>query len=176
MGEVLESEAEATYAEINSPPMAQEKFDMEENKCYIESTKVAPRKNATVKRTSFAWIVVIILLLVLLTLGLAGCCVAFVLEISNLKSEATNQKQNLSISQYNYSVIDSRMQQLQLSQFQWMHEITLLQKHVQWLNESLEMSYQFSTFPASSCAALPTLIPSGYYWVRTSNSSAVRMY
>ena len=32
------------------------------------------------------------------------------------------------------------------------------------------------TNPASSCAALPPSTPSGYYWVRVSNGSAVRVY
>ncbi len=31
-------------------------------------------------------------------------------------------------------------------------------------------------FTASSCAALPFFFPSGYYWVRASNGSAVRVY
>ena len=32
------------------------------------------------------------------------------------------------------------------------------------------------SFPATSCAALPPIFPSGYYWVRASNGSAVRVY
>ena len=32
------------------------------------------------------------------------------------------------------------------------------------------------SFPATSCAALPPSSPSGYYWVRASNGSAVRVY
>ena len=36
--------------------------------------------------------------------------------------------------------------------------------------------YITQTNPASSCAALPPSAPSGYYWVRASNDSAVRVY
>ena len=35
---------------------------------------------------------------------------------------------------------------------------------------------QFEENPSPSCAALRGLSPSGYYWVRTSNGSAVRVY
>ena len=37
-------ESEATYAEVSSPPMTKESFDIEENRCY-GSLKVTPQKN-----------------------------------------------------------------------------------------------------------------------------------
>ena len=35
---------------------------------------------------------------------------------------------------------------------------------------------KFQFYPATSCAALPPTFPSGYYWVRASNGSAVSVY
>ena len=36
--------------------------------------------------------------------------------------------------------------------------------------------FQTSSSPAASCSALPISCPSGYYWVRSSNGSAVQVY
>ena len=45
---------------------------------------------------------------------------------------------------------------------------------IQQINASLARLHPF--FLATSCAALPPFFPSGYYWVRASNGSAVRVY
>ena len=45
---------------------------------------------------------------------------------------------------------------------------------IQQINASLAGLHP--SFPATSCAALPPSSPSGYYWVRNSNGSAVRVY
>ncbi len=42
--------------------------------------------------------------------------------------------------------------------------------------DSLERQGQHRSFPTSSCVALSPFSPSGYYWVRASNGSAVRVY
>ena len=41
---------------------------------------------------------------------------------------------------------------------------------------SLCQVFQTQSSPAASCSALPTSCPSGYYWVRSSNGSAVQVY
>ena len=45
---------------------------------------------------------------------------------------------------------------------------------IQQINASLAGLHP--SFPTTSCAALPPSSPSGYYWVRASNGSAVRVY
>ena len=85
-------ESEATYAEVSSPPMAKESFDMEENKCY-GSLKVALQKNAAASdgnKTVVIALVVTIVLVVMLILAVAACCIAFALQISKLKSETVS--------------------------------------------------------------------------------------
>ena len=37
-------------------------------------------------------------------------------------------------------------------------------------------AFQIQSSPATSCSALPTSCPSGYYWVRNSNWSAIQVY
>ena len=41
---------------------------------------------------------------------------------------------------------------------------------------SLCQVFQAQSSPAASCSTLPTSCPSGYYWVRSSNGSAVQVY
>ena len=54
--------------------------------------------------------------------------------------------------------------------------IGLLNTSLLSLETRLEDIGQYPFFPASSCATLPSSFPSGYYWVRASNGSAVRVY
>ena len=53
--------------------------------------------------------------------------------------------------------------------------IQLLNVSIENINSSLGSGRQ-ANVPVPSCAALPPSSPSGYYWVRTSNGSAVRVY
>jgi phage gp36-like protein len=64
-------------------------------------------------------------------------------------------------------------------------ELVEVNSNIQRLNSSLnDTNYHFAnhvlgltvSFPTPSCAALPPSSPSGYYWVRASNGSAVRVY
>ncbi len=54
--------------------------------------------------------------------------------------------------------------------------ISPLEKRVSFLTDFIDDLGKFLDFPASSCASLPPSSPSGYYWVRTSNGSAQRVY
>ena len=64
-------------------------------------------------------------------------------------------------------------------------EYTALDNRTQQLNASTQLLFDgwnefsirhFQFYPAASCAALPPSSPSGYYWVRASNDSAVRVH
>ena len=203
-------ESEATYAEVSSPPMAKESFDIEENKCY-GSLKVAPQKNAAASDGNKTALVVTIVLVVMLILAVTACCIAFALEISELKSETASSlnssvgmlsqqllqlsenvsaKQDHSLSNIanklendlNSSIdllsqqllqMDNRTQQLNISINQQVND---LQIQTLQIRDGLQRSGQYPTFPAPSCAALFPSFPSGYYWVRASNGSAVRVY
>ena len=72
------------------------------------------------------------------------------------------------------SAINSRIELLDIS-----HNISYqqLRESVSALRILFSCNFGFSVdCPASSCAALPPSSPSGYYWVRASNGSAVRVY
>ena len=63
-------------------------------------------------------------------------------------------------------------------------EYTALDNRTQQLNTSTQLLLdglegpdgQYPFYPAASCAALPPSSPSGYYWVRASDGSAVSVY
>ncbi len=68
----------ATYAEVSSPPMAKERFAMEENECY-GGLKVPPQKNKAASDGNKN--VFIVVTIVMLILALAACCIAFAVEM-----------------------------------------------------------------------------------------------
>ena len=80
------------------------------------------------------------------------------------------------LSQQNTS-LDSTYQQLR-------QEYTALDNRTQQLNTSTQLLFsdleqvsgRFQFSPAASCTVLPPSSPSGYYWVRASNGSAVSVY
>ena len=93
-------------------------------------------------------------------------------------------QQNESIHTLHQQLIDTLYQQLS----QQNESINTLHQQLSQQNELLNSSTQlllsvlegpvgnFPFHPAVSCAALPPSSPSGYYWVRASNGSAVRVY
>jgi hypothetical protein len=93
----------------------------------------------------------ICLVAVVSLLGAVGACIAFATEISRLKSEMASLK----------AVSSSRIKQLNAS--------------INMVDAALKSGLD-AVLPASSCTTLPGFFPFGYYWVRTSNGSAVRVY
>ena len=141
-----------------------------------------------------------------LLLGIAGACIGFGLELSKLQNDQTSSQQNgilhQQLSQQNKSIhtlhkqlsqqnesMNTLYQQLidTLDQLLSQQNDTLYQQlsqQNQQLNSSTQLLLSvleglvgnFPFHPAVSCAALPPSSPSGYYWVRASNGSAVRVY
>ena len=66
------------------------------------------------------------------------------------------------------------MLQQQLATFH--NETQQLSNFNTMLQQQLTTVGSFPFYPAASCAALPPSSPSGYYWVRASNGSAVSVY
>ncbi len=167
----------AYYADIASSPAIRERFDMEENECYTISKPVATEKipvgNSKGVVGTFT---VVIVLLIMLTLGLAACCIAFAFEISRLKTGTVSLEQANLMQQNLNSVVD-RLQDLNISSGVMSQLLSeRVESQYMLLSNTLESSGEFLSFPASSCAALSPFSPSGYYWVRASNGSAVRVY
>jgi hypothetical protein len=98
------------------------------------------------------------------------------------------QQQNTSINTLNGELISTR-QQLNLLSQEYNRRLqqqntsigTLhgeLISKTQQLNSSVQVLFEGLLYlnASSSCAVLPPFSPSGYYWVRASNGSAVRVY
>ena len=203
-------ESEAAYAEVSSAPMAKEKFDMEENKCY-GGVKAASRKNAPAgvgSRSIVVALTVVMALVTMLIIAVAASCIVLVREMAELKTATVPAEQERGIATLqntleNFSSsVDTRFQQLledhkringKMQQFNLTLEkiVTILILHAdnktqQYYTELQNITFDTCTsllrpgkneiLPAPSCAALPPSSPSGYYWVRASNGSAVRVY
>ena len=141
----------------------------------------------------------IILILLALLFAIAGACVAFSLEITKLKSDIISLngqiafslqqlhlKTDTQLEQFNESIGNEQFVKMVALQFNSSND--MLYQQLSQQNEQLNSSTQlllsvleglvgnFLFHPAVSCAALPPSSPSGYYWVRASNGSAVRVY
>ena len=183
----------ALYEKVKVEPTIP--FDMDENKCYgqvsIAATKIENCGRKCKKGQLF-----IILTLFALLFTIAGACVAFSLEITKLKSDITSLNGQIAFTlqqlhlktdtlQFNSSN-DILYQQLR----QQNESINTLYQQLSQQNQQLNSSTQLLLsaleelgivgnipfYPAVSCAALPPSSPSGYYWVRASNGSAVHVY
>ena len=73
------------------------------------------------------------------------------------------------MEQVNTSLI---MQGIDISSLQVLQR----QQNASFTELSNALAGEYELYPASSCAALPSSFPSGYYWVRASSGSAVRVY
>ena len=132
-------------------------FTMSENKCYGD-VGYAPR-TAVYKSSSSTKVPVFLLLAIVIVslLATVSACIALGLEIAQLKSDtATHQESQ--------NALVSRIESTEI----------LLQQLMEVLNSTLSGAH--ANIPTHSCAALPPSSPSGYYWVRASNGSAVRVY
>ena len=86
---------------------------------------------------------------------------------ASVQAQETLQDKVNQINVQNFSTIEDRLTELE--------DIENLQNsRIQRINASLAGLHP--SFPTTSCAALPPSSPSGYYWVRASNGSAVRVY
>ncbi len=67
-------ESVATYAEVSSPPMAKERFTMEENECY-SGLKVASLKNTAASSGNKSIIIALVVKIVLVAIATDSCCI-----------------------------------------------------------------------------------------------------
>ena len=93
--------------------------------------------------------------------------------------------------QQQLTVLHNQTQELSDSNITLQQQLTVLHNQIQQLSDSNTMLRQqqndtevlknnlfgqFPFYPTASCATLPPSYPSGYYWVRASNGSAVSVY
>ena len=93
-------------------------------------------------------------------------------QIKSVSENNTLALQSYIIEQneVNYAIAN----QLNRTEMRLSQNISILEYRAEQLSE-VNLGV-FSELPASSCAALLTTNPSGYYWVSASNGSAVRVY
>ena len=183
-----------TYAEVDE--VTNEAFNLEGNICYgnpnetvtnrknerssrsFNSVSVAVEKNKRSpendKKKLICTLLTVIVITVLLILT-CGCFVYAFIEIDKLNSEIASLQEMSSMeneTQQLNTLIN--MFYLELSQ-----NYSALEMVTQQLIYSLGSSGQFPSYPATSCAAIllyDPSSPSGHYWVRSSNGSAVCVY
>ena len=178
----------ATYAEIND--VSGKAFQMDVNKCYSNVTNTLSKSKSDGKENSLKQVryFIILILVVILVLAATSVCVIFALvEISKLKSRVGDGLSTLQHSQNSCCIksdVDIASLQEQLSMFQQNVSeadesiVTSLSHNSEQLSELRQnlSQLQLRVNLIFSCAALSPSSPSGYYWVRASNGSVVRVY
>ncbi len=104
-------------------------------------------------------------LILALSLTLGGILVVFLLITFIISAVAVAQNSNL---KNELAMLKEESGLLNASLF------SFLENRIDLIEDTI--SRQLKYYPASSCAALPHFYPSGYYWVGSSNDSAVRVY
>ena len=185
----------AIYEEVDHSRVvpAKERFEVEKNQCYAVSNRETAPGDV---RNRYKKVLLFLVLTSILLLAVAGACAALTLQITKLKSEIASLNYQLELNRQNDSMIESAYQQLkqesvtlenrtqhniEFSYQQLKQEFAAVDNRTHQLNSSIfgvieDLSGQFQFYPAISCAALPPSFPSGYYWVRAFNGSAVSVY
>ena len=101
-------------------------------------------------------------------------------DLSEVDQTQANRTQQLNVSvEMRYQQLDLNTEQLnstvQTNFMQLTDNITTVESKIELLINYLQIG-QSQDNPLSSCASIVGLSPSGYYWVRTSKGSAVRVY
>ena len=150
------------YDEVGQ--VAKESFEVAENSCYgVTNTRVTGAIKGGESASNKKVMVMVFIFVIALLLCTISACVAFTVKIFELQSEITTLKTQ------SVSALEFKLDMLQEESIQ---NFSLLESRTQHL---LGNGLSPST-SAISCTALPPSSPSGYYWVRASNGSAVRVY
>ena len=152
-------EVDAAYEEITGPPTKNENY-----------TNSRDLKDKVPKKC-----ICIVILLTIAVFVASICFVAVFVEVATLPEISAMQLQQPALQEI--STLQAQLNAVQQQQH-------ALQEMVSQLNESTKDLYQMleqnllltGQTSITSCAALPPSSPSGYYWVRASNGSAVRVY
>ena len=195
----VDNEAPDTYCSVETEPNISYQTvipavkDVKTDNATRRIDKKYDNEDVSCKR--FICILVTITLVTLISLA---CLAVLFAEIAKLKSLTSNQDQIATLSRVEMennaasidikiklSTLHNQTQQLSCSITMLQQQLTTLYNQTEQLknvtihvqNELLRNSFgQFSSNPAVSFAALLPSSPSGYYWVRTSNGSAVSVY
>ena len=146
------------YDEVGQ--VAKESFEVAENSCYgVTNTRVTGAIKGGESASNKKVMVMVFIFVIALLLCTISACVAFTVKIFELQSEITTLKTQ------SVSALEFKLDMLQEQSIQ---NFSLLESRAQHLVRN-EVN-------VISCTALPPSSPSGYYWVRASNGSAVRVY
>jgi cell division protein FtsL len=144
-------------------------FEAEENEENEVENVADKSKSVRFKgRSKLAWFVFTIAGIV--TIMIILICVLFA-EIAMLKNQNNSLQQHL--NGQNDQLSSMSEQQVHISGLQQISQAEI-SVSIDQLGHALEG--QHKPHPTSSCAALPSSTPSGYYWIKISNGSAVRVY
>ena len=175
----LDNEAPDTYCSVETEPnisyqtVTPEAKDVNTDNA---TRRINQKYDENVSCKRFICILVTITLVTLISLVFLAVLFAEIAKLKNNAAQSSNIQQLINTSiDMQLSTLHNQTQQLSDSNTMLQQQLTTLQKDTELVRNYLELG-QLPSYPAVSCAALLPSSPSGYYWVRVSNGSAVSVY
>ena len=155
----------ATYSELLNATRSKHEFESPSS----NAPQSLLKKEGVSSTTSKKFPLIVAVTLVVIVAYLVLCSIAIIIAlamISELKAESdvVDKLPSQQIAPSNQTIMWNLL----------MNRLSTVENNTR--NEFEMLSGNSPCYPASSCAALPPCNPSGYYWVRASNGSAVRVY
>ena len=123
----------------------------------------------------FKFKLVVIIIAVVMVVAIILCLIISFVAIAGNSTLKEQLSDTTSLLQQELTTLSNQTQQLNESNTM-LQQLNKSNTMLQQLLDTVLLAGQFSFNPAASCAALPPSSPSGYYWVRASNGSAVSVY
>ena len=186
----MASNSDTAYANLN------EVFEMDRNRCYSvvkASSDTGEKTSSNIGETSSSsdrrcLIAIMVLLSVVLLAWTAAsaCIITALVENAKLKAEASSLSANIEFSDEKIlKLLDAEMSESRRNYSHLQNILTFLGRNFEELLQNFSQLHpqveqlisKSKCLPlTTACSDLAPSCPSGYYWVRASNGSVVRVY
>ena len=169
----------ATYAEVQDVA-----FEMDRNRSYttVKNSSKSGEKNSLNQRGCFIAISVLLLVLMLVMVATSVCAIFALVKISKLEADITSLS---AIKEFSGESIHEEIPDLRKNYSKLLNIANNLYGNIENFLQNYSQIYpQVQQLKVktkclsliTACSELAPSCPSGYYWVRASNGSVVRVY
>ena len=172
----------ATYAEVQD--VTNEAFEMDRNRCYttVNNSTKSGEKSSLNRQGCFIAISVLLSVLMLVVVATSVCVIFALVKISKLEADIASLS---AIKEFCGENVHEEIPDLRKNHSQLLEIVNNLDGNVEELLQNYSQIYpQVQQLKVetrclsliTACSDLVPSCPSGYYWVRASNGSVVRVY
>ena len=172
----------ATYAEVQD--VTNEAFEMDRNRSYttVKNSSKSGEKSSLNQRGCFIAISVLLLVLMQVVVATSVCAIFALVKISKLEADITSLS---AIKEFSGESIHEEIPDLRKDYSKLLNIVNNLDANIEdFLQNYSQIYHQVQQLKVetkclsliTACSELAPSCPSGYYWVRASNGSVVRVY